>query len=683
MNAKLIHENGVAKIQINGEIISSVSFRSFWPQPGITRDFAKGGIRLMSVYPSGLLCSLDVPYSQFGEFWLGEGQYDWDVLRRQMDQFIENAPEAYFSLILQLDTRDWYLKAHPECRDSFSHIPEACSYRPWREAAKRCIRDILAWLDREYPEKIYAVYLCAGGTCEWYNRDPVLSDPVKEKAFQEFVGDAGRSLPTEEELTRTAHGIVYGEAEQNAVAYFRFLSSVTADTIEEFARVVKAYNPGLLVGCFSGYVLAFGNAIQEKSQLLAGRIYRCPDIDLIFSPASYALRGLESVSNSQLPMASVHLNGKLYYHEIDNTAYPSNANPYAQVLQQYAHRRHRSLRESIQYARREAACVFGALGTYWWFDMFGGWYNDPELQKELLAIGRAQERLYSQEIHSSAQVAVLVDEESNYHLRKPNLVHRLLVEKQLEPLGRMGCAVDYFTTQDLLLPAFPQDQYKLYIFPDLCAPTAEIRQAVAALRARGANILFLFAPGIVKEGKFAPPAMEELTGIRLRVSDGKMGYTLAPAGEINDDGMDRVFGGELDAAGLAIEAEEAEELIRGRSLVGGKAQLVVKPRPQGGFDAWAAQGTVPEFVLRPLARMAGALIYQADGLPVYANSRMVALFDHEGGERELRVPWQSGTLEELYTGECHALQGDAPIKLSFEKDECKCFLYLGEGEEEK
>ena len=76
MNAKLTFEQGAPRLVINGEEISTVSFRSFWPQPGITRDFGEGGIRLMSVYPSGILCSLGVPYSQFGEFWVGEGQYD-------------------------------------------------------------------------------------------------------------------------------------------------------------------------------------------------------------------------------------------------------------------------------------------------------------------------------------------------------------------------------------------------------------------------------------------------------------------------------------------------------------------------------------------------------------------------------------------------------------------------------
>ena len=37
MKAELFHENGVAKVRVNGEVIPSVSFRSFWPQPGITK----------------------------------------------------------------------------------------------------------------------------------------------------------------------------------------------------------------------------------------------------------------------------------------------------------------------------------------------------------------------------------------------------------------------------------------------------------------------------------------------------------------------------------------------------------------------------------------------------------------------------------------------------------------------
>ena len=683
MNAKLTFEQGAPRLVINGEEISTVSFRSFWPQPGITRDFGEGGIRLMSVYPSGILCSLGVPYSQFGEFWVGEGQYDWNALRRQMDQFIENAPNAYFSLILQLDTRDWFLKEHPECPNSFYHIVEACCCAEWRASARRCIRDTLAFLDREYPEKIYAVYVCAGGTCEWYNSDPMGDHPLKERAFRAWCGDPERKLPTEEELRAGEHGMVLAEGERNVTDYWKFLADTVTDTILEFAHEVKAYNPGLLVGCFSGYILAHGRQVNYKCQNgLIQRLFGSPDVEMIFSPASYNLRGLEDVSNSQLPMASVYAHGKLYYHEIDNTTFCANGNVYAQVLQQYAHRRHHSLEESIHYARREAACTFGALGTYWWFDMFGGWYDDKRLQEALLDIGRAQQRLYAKPVSPIAQVAYLLDETSNFSLSGQNVLHELMTQDQMRQLGRMGCPVDYFAAEDLLLPGFARDRYQLYIFPNLVAPSEAMRKAIAELRASGKSCLFVYAPGLVREGRFDPEGMRELTGLSLRLSDEPFGYTVAASGAYNDDGMDRVFGGRLDGAGTFVEADEPEERVFGRGLLSKKAQFVVRERENGGFDAWIAQGVIPDFVLRPLARKAGALVWTEEGLPVFANSRMLAVFSHEGGAHAVRVPWEGGRLVEMYTGEEHEVRAGEAIELHFGRDECKCFLYLREGETE-
>ena len=680
MNARLIHQNGVAKIEINGEVISSVSFRSFWPRPDTTAQMYEGGVKLMSIYPSGILCSLDVPYSQFGEYWLGEGKYDWEVLRRQIDQFIANAPDAYLSLILQLDTRDWFLKEHPDCPYSFDHIGTACCYRPWRDAALQCIRDTLSWIDREYPEKLYAVYVCAGGTCEWINRFHLASHPVKEAGFRQWTGDPNRRLPTAQELENGEYGRVLGTKDQNVIDYWRFLSSVVADTIEEYAHEVKQYNPGLLVGCFSGYSMVFGAGITTACQLVEHRVVSCKEIDILFSPASYQLRGLESVSNSHIPITSVHLNGKLYYHEIDNTAFPANDNPYAQVLQDGAHRRHSSIRESIMYARRESARVFAELGTYWWFDMFGGWYDDPELREALWAIGRAQERLYSAPIASNAEVVVVVDEDSHAHIGRNNLLHLYGVQGQLEPNGRIGCMVDYVVTDDLLLPNFPRERYKLYLFPDLVAPSEKVRQAIAEIRAQGASVLFFYAPGLLKDGKADDAFMADLTGLKLKMTDGKQGYSLAPAGRFNDDGMQRVWGGRMDEMTPVITADEDDRCVFARGLVNQKPQMVVKDRGNGGFDAWIAQPMVPEFILRPLARAAGVHIWQEDSLPIYTNSRMVTVFDHKGGRRQLNVPWTSGRLEELYTGETHVIAAGKPIELVFEADECKCFIYLKEDE---
>ena len=59
---------------------------------------------------------------------------------------------------------------------------------------------------------------------------------------------------------------------------------------------------------------------------------------------------------------------------------------------------------------------------------------------------------------------------------------------------------------------------------------------------------------------------------------------------------------------------------------------------------------------------------------------MVTVFDHKGGKRMLNVPWVSGRLEEMYTGETHEIKAGKAVELDFEQNECKCFIYLNENE---
>ncbi len=410
MDARLVSVNGVKKIQINGEVFEPIAFRSFWPAAHTTRRFHETGMRLMTVFPTGILCSLKVPYSQFGEVWVGEGAYDWQALRKQMDQFVQNAPDAYFALMLQLDTRDWFLKDHPEAGDSFFQIANAAGWDLWREQASQYIRDMLDYLDREYPEKIYSVFVCAGSTCEWINRMPVTyQNPVKKRAFAAWTG--GRETPSDEALERASHGMFRDPAQdQAALDYWRFHNEIVADAICHFAKVVKEHSARrLLVGCFYGYVQYCAGGPTASGHQAAHRVFACPDVDMIFSPATYVHRGLESTSGEQLPADSVILNGKLYFCEIDNTAFPANGNPYAQVLQTYAHRRHKSLEETIHYSRREAALTLSRGVAYWWFDMFGGWYDDDRLMAALQKIRQATGRVYAGPVRPVAEVAVLLD----------------------------------------------------------------------------------------------------------------------------------------------------------------------------------------------------------------------------------------------------------------------------------
>jgi hypothetical protein len=92
-------------------------------------------VRLFSVLSSGIINALGVPYSRFGESWVGDGKYDFSTVDAQVDMFIENAPDGYFAPMFQIDTRPWYLEAHEGTPNSFNHLSWAAYDDEWKKAA--------------------------------------------------------------------------------------------------------------------------------------------------------------------------------------------------------------------------------------------------------------------------------------------------------------------------------------------------------------------------------------------------------------------------------------------------------------------------------------------------------------------------------------------------------------------
>ena len=47
--------------------------------------------------------------------------------------FLSSAPTAKFALLIQLDTRQWYLCENEEAVDSFKNLILMCKYEKWRK----------------------------------------------------------------------------------------------------------------------------------------------------------------------------------------------------------------------------------------------------------------------------------------------------------------------------------------------------------------------------------------------------------------------------------------------------------------------------------------------------------------------------------------------------------------------
>ena len=299
MNAKLTWRNGSPFYSINGTEYIPVSYRTCLPNTNTLKNFNDKGFELHYIYPSGILSSIKAPYSSCGEVWEGEGNYNWERLRVHVNTVLDACPNAKLALIVQLDTRDWYLKQNGDAWDSYSHLDFMCRDEKWRQSAARFLKDVIQFMEEEYPERVYAVYLFAGHTCEWYSTYPeegLVESKQFLKNFREWFGD-DQEIPTHEELMNTTYGVFrHPLNDQKALRFWEFYSEILADTISYFAGKVKEYTDGkLLVGVFYGYLMSFFHSYLRGHNSFH-TVVSNPDVDLIFLRAHICLSEAWKVS---------------------------------------------------------------------------------------------------------------------------------------------------------------------------------------------------------------------------------------------------------------------------------------------------------------------------------------------------------------------------------------------------
>lgn len=672
MKAQIVNLNGCPAVEINGVCHQFTGYRSWRPNAEYISAFDKLGFNFMTLLPSGIKNSHGTAYSPYGEYWIGDGKYDFDILRRQINDFSDNAPDTYLAINLMLDTRDWFLHEHPSCPNSFIHLSSAIAYKPWLECAERMLRDTVNFLRREYSDKVFAIFLSAGGTCEWHNKS--LDFPRTKETLEHYrsrCGDPAVTIPTKEELLSLSCGNLRDpKREANTVRFLEYFNDIITDTLAHFARVVKEQSDGeLLVGAAAGYILVGEYPLSGHSGV--ADVMKIPNIDIIACPASYFHRKLDGVSGSQAGLDSVRLNNKLLVHSIDNTTYAANSNPYAQILQ-YAHCRHSSMEESINYARRETAFAISKGAGFWFFDMYGGWYPDSESRLELARIKDAYKQVYSKPVNSNSEIAFIADPRSYIYTDKGDMIKQENVQTLIDILCRVGAPVDYLSINDILLDNFDRNQYKLYIIANSIAPDKKAREAIRDLKNRGASFIFLGLSGIIGDNGIDISYAEDFIGIKLDFDHGREYFTLSD-GAYTHDGVPKIYGGTRNGALLPLlMCADSDAQVLGRDFLSGSPRLAIKRR-NNGFDLWSFRGTLPLTVLLPLVKDAGVFVYQEAGLPTYANSRMAAFFDHEGGQRSILFR-HYGKVREVYSGAEYLSYGE-PVTVQFLPNECKFFIY--------
>ncbi|NLF68048.1 MAG: hypothetical protein GX575_03225 [Candidatus Anammoximicrobium sp.] len=576
-------------------------FNTYAPNAETLRKFAEAGVNTVVCFPANVLSSTGAPYnSAYPPIWLGPGQYDFECLDKQIADKLAVNPKAKFIFFIDLNTPAWWCRVRG-VGDSFSQLGRVAASDMWRRDTREYLHAVLQHLESRHREVIIAYFLACGMTIEWQDFQRGEEGAVRRAAWRQWMIGRGHPDPVDIPPASVRDHVSHGPfrdpaADALAVHYWKFSHELIGSTILYYAaaaqEVIKHRAP---LGLCYGYILEHGrNRLLYEGHLDFDRVYASPDLDWFISPGSYHDRQVGGASGFMVPISSIQHHRKGFLMSMDHRT------PSARSVSLLG----RAVPGHESGFRNEADCIAGlrrefslrlisGISTYW-FDLFGHWFEGQAIFDSIAQMRTLWDRLAQPREESAAQVAVLVDAESMYYLDGRADFYNDLLFKQRYGLYRMGAPFDVFSFADL--PTLDLSRYKLVLLPNLFVVDAQRRELLRKqVCTEGRTVVWVYAPGIIADGKYDPSQVEALTGIPWETPE-----------------------------------------------------LTSRPR-DGWRSVFSPQPNLSAAVLRRLAREAGVHIYSEAEEPLYANRRLIALHTIAGGPRTVVLPRRCRRVTEVFS----------------------------------
>lgn len=634
---QIVRENGSLRIRINEKSYVPLSFKSFRPNPQNVSEFYHAGVRLFSILSSGIVCALGVPYSLYGESWVGHNKYDFSVIDKQIEMFIANAPDAYFAVMLQLDTREWYLQENPDTPNSFTHLSQAACDAKWRTEAAEYLKNAIRHIENTYGDKVYAYFLLGGTTTEWFSDfDYEKPNTMKNESFKRWIGDKNANLPEEKRLNKSGK-VFLDEQEEDVYLARRFHNELIADLILYFAAAAQSVlNHTKLVGLYYGYLLELAAPrLYNAGSLGYEKVFLSPDIDIISSPSSYGYRGIRDPSAFMVTQKTLDLHNKLYFLEFDHITYvaPSvisdgvddkldnkrlTAIPGAET-------RCKDLTETLNLMYRDFILCQANGAALWWFDMFDGWFRSEEMMDSIGRMIHIAEELSRYDQHSVAEIAVFAEGEAMYRARKSENLAGVCLSNIRRTLAGCGAPYDLYSISDILQKE--TEKYKLFIFVNQYdIPDEIISEIKSKCEKDGKTILWLYAPNYAGDGKCNVCHIGNITGMHIDESDRSHG------GIVYEDSIVRF---PLSAPYFSVNDPESKPIAYFED-----GSVAVAEKDFGKYSSiYSAACNIPSELLRSIAQAHDIPIYSHNsGVYTYVNSGMIGAYNATDDDAQLNLP---------------------------------------------
>ncbi len=582
------------------------AYRSFTPQDETLKRFADIGVDLVCINPSNTINSVGTPYCPYPPHWLHVGVYDWSIVDRQFDDMIAANPRVNFICMIDLNSPAWLVRysRDGDHEDSFTKLGRTAASEEWRRHTGAYLEAFLKHSEAKYGGKIAAYVLFCGWCTEWQNHSKGEGSPSRRKAWRQWCLDRGHDdpvdIPTESHYNQSGHGLIRDPVtDAVAIRYWDFNRWLIIDTISYYAgRAQSVIQHRVDLGLYFGYVLHNGHRrLVSSGGIGFDTIFASPDLDFLMSPGPYHDRKMGAGSGFMSLIDSIKLHGKGFFREIDHFTHTANANPLAVYGVDFQFNNHRwpDEKASIAGLQREFVIDLIAGHSFWWFDMWGQWYDSDPLMATLRNLKGIWDRQMEQSPPSRAsQIAVLVDAESCLYLDQEDVRISDVLVPLCPTLNVIGAPYSLFSFADVEKIDF--SPFKLVIVPNLFVCDQARRDLLQRKVMKDQRtLLWIHLAGVIAENAYDIGHVEHLTGIAH--APGKR------------------------------ETRHFEDWT---------SVLHADLKPDAAF-------------FREIATLAGVHLYSDTEEPVYANERLLAFHTASGGSRTFKLPKPCKQVRELFT----------------------------------